>query len=76
MRHDAKAEGFRWLKQAEAGRKGAQKKIAPLDAYYIPTRYPNGLPDGIPAQIYTKTVAKEVLRMADQTLSFVRNKLL
>ncbi|MHA1372166.1 MAG: HEPN domain-containing protein, partial [Promethearchaeota archaeon] len=24
MRHDAKAEGFRWLKQAEADRKGAQ----------------------------------------------------
>jgi len=133
MRYDAKAEGFRWLKQAEADRIGAQllfdggsyhlacfvgqqiaekalkaylyaqgeefvvghsvealcrwaaefeaglddlrEEIAPLDAYYIPTRYPNGLPDGIPAQIYTKKVAKEVLRMADQTLSFVRNKL-
>jgi HEPN domain-containing protein len=25
-------------------------KISILDSYYIPTRYPNGLPEGIPAE--------------------------
>ena len=132
MKRDARAEGLRWIEQAEADRKGAKllfdggsyhlacfvgqqiaekalkaflyaqgeefvvghsvealcqwaseidkgfdelrEKIAPLDAYYIPTRYPNGLPDSIPAKIYTKPVALEVLRMADLTLAFVRNK--
>ena len=46
--------------------------VAPLDAYYIPTRYPNGLPDSIPARVYTRDAAETTLRMADQTLAFVR----
>src|SRR5437870_8455097 len=25
-----------------------------LDSYYIPTRYPNGLPDDIPARVYNR----------------------
>jgi HEPN domain-containing protein len=49
--------------------------VAPLDAYYIPTRYPNGLPDSIPARVYTQNAAEETLRMADQTLAFVKAKL-
>jgi len=61
-----------WAYEYEKGFNNLREKIAPLDAYYIPTRYPNGLPDSIPAKIYTKKVAKEVLRMADQTLEFVR----
>jgi HEPN domain-containing protein len=28
-----------------------------LDKYYIPTRYPNGLPDLTPGQVYTKSDA-------------------
>ncbi len=46
--------------------------IAPLDAYYIPTRYPNGLPDNIPARVYTRAAAEETLRMADHALAFVK----
>jgi HEPN domain-containing protein len=133
MRPDAKSEGFRWLEQAEADRKGAQllfdggsyhltcfvgqqvaekalkafvyaqgeefvighsvealcrwatqfdadfeklrESVAPLDGYYIPTRYPNSLPDSIPARVYTRTVAEEVLRLTDQVLDLVRKKL-
>ena len=46
-----------------------------LDGYYIPTRYPNGLPDSIPARVYTRPVAKEVLYLADQVLNTVKSKL-
>ena len=133
MKRDARAEGLRWLEQAEADRKGAQllydggsyhlacfigqqiaekalkafiyaqgeefvvghsvealsrwaaefdadfeqlrEAAAPLDGYYIPTRYPNGLPDSIPARVYTRPVAEEVLRLADQVLHLVEGKL-
>ena len=133
MRHDAKAEGLRWLEQAEADRVGAQllfdggsyhlacfvaqqiaetalkaflyaqgeefvvghsvealcrwaaesdaefeklrEAVAPLDGYYIPTRYPNSLPDSIPARVYTRAVAEETLRLADQALQTVQEKL-
>jgi HEPN domain-containing protein len=49
--------------------------VAPLDGYYIPTRYPTGLPDSIPARVYTRAAAEETLRLADQTLRLVQRKL-
>lgn len=36
-----------------------------LDSYYIPTRYPNGLPDGIPANVYNKAAAQGALTLAE-----------
>lgn len=30
----------------------------PLDKYYIPTRYPNGLPGGIPSDAFTAADAE------------------
>jgi len=132
MKHDAQAQGLRWLEQAEADRRGAQLlfdgesyhlacfiaqqvaekalkaylytrgeeivlghsvealcrraaeydsafadlrgSVATLDAYYIPTRYPNGLPDSIPARVFTRDAAIETLAMADQTVSLVTAK--
>lgn len=47
----------------------------PLDGYYIPTRYPNGLPDSIPARVYGRAVAEQVLATCDQVLAVVRQKL-
>ncbi len=52
-----------------------RQDVALLDAYYIPTRYPNGLPDNIPARVYTRAAAVETLRMADQTLALVTAKM-
>jgi HEPN domain-containing protein len=49
--------------------------VAPLDGYYIATRYPNGLPDSIPARVYTRSVAEEVLNLCDQALNLVHRKL-
>lgn len=54
-------------------------KILPLggslDKYYIPTRYPNGLPGGIPAEAYTEDDARIALSLASQILEFVAQKL-
>ena len=43
-----------------------------LDRYYIPTRYPNSLPDGIPAYSYTEKDGQEALRLCEKVLVFVR----
>lgn len=37
-------------------------------AFYIPTRYPNGLPSGIPAEAFSRSKAEEVLRLAEDAL--------
>ncbi|MBI4472596.1 MAG: HEPN domain-containing protein [Acidobacteria bacterium] len=46
-----------------------------LDSYYIPTRYPNGLPDSIPAKVFTETAAKDAVRMAGEAVDFVRSQI-
>jgi len=51
------------------------KRISILDSYYVPTRYPNGLPDGIPATVYTKDAAAESLKLAELTVDLARKKL-
>ena len=35
-----------------------------LDQYYIPTRYPNGLPGGIPAEVFTGSQAEDAVGRA------------
>ena len=65
----------RWAAQFDADSDKLKEAVAPLDGYYIPTRYPNSLPDSIPARVYTRAVAEEVLRLADQVLHLVRKKL-
>ena len=35
-----------------------------LDQYYIPTRYPNGLPGGIPAEMFTDSQAEDAVNRA------------
>jgi HEPN domain-containing protein len=39
---------------------------ARLDQLYIPTRYPNGLPGGVPAEVFTKEQAAEAIAQATQ----------
>lgn len=44
-----------------------------LDKLYIPTRYPNGLPEGlIPATAYTKRNAEQVREMARKILDNIK----
>lgn len=51
------------------------KKWAILDGYYIPTRYPDSLPDSIPARVYTKDAARESVRLADEIVRFVEERI-
>lgn len=51
------------------------RRWAILDGYYVPTRYPNGLPDSIPARVYTQDAAKEAVRLAKEIVVYVRERL-
>lgn len=52
-----------------------RKKTGPLDRYYIPTRYPNGLPGGIPADAYQEDDAVKAIDMAREVIEIVRQKM-
>ncbi|MFH1768863.1 MAG: HEPN domain-containing protein, partial [Candidatus Omnitrophota bacterium] len=51
-----------------------RNKTGSLDRYYIPTRYPNGLPGGIPADAYQEEDAVKAISMAEEVIEFIRNK--
>ena len=54
--------------------KNIEEKVADwatLDGYYIPTRYPNGLPDGIPARVYNQKIAQEAVSLASDVINTV-----
>ena len=42
-----------------------------LDSYYIPTRYPNGLPEDIPANVYNREAAVSALTLAEDVFAQV-----
>ena len=47
------------------------KRAGGLDKYYIPTRYPNGLPGGLPFEAFDEVDAKIALEMAALVLEYV-----
>lgn len=55
------------------GRKRATWSV--LDGYYVPTRYPNTVPDSIPARVYTEGAAREAVAMASEVVDFVEQRL-
>jgi HEPN domain-containing protein len=47
-----------------------------LDRYYIPTRYPNGLPGGIPSRYFDDPrEAKEAMQLAKNAIDLIEKKL-
>lgn len=51
------------------------ERAAKLDQYYIPTRYPNGLPGGVPSRFYTDPEeAREAMELARSVLEMVEGK--
>lgn len=59
----------------DSGFKDLLGDAAPLDKYYIPTRYPNGLPGGIPSQAFSIGDADMAIAMCARVLDFVRQRL-
>ncbi len=51
------------------------KRWSILDGYYVPTRYPNSLPDSIPAKVYTKEAALEAVGLAQEMVEYVSSQL-
>jgi HEPN domain-containing protein len=49
-------------------------RAAPLDHYYVPTRYPNSLPGGIPAEAFDETDARRALTLAVEVIRLVEAK--
>jgi HEPN domain-containing protein len=46
-----------------------------LDAYYIPTRYPNGHPEGAPFEHYGSLQSEQAIAYAGEILAFVRTEM-
>ena len=44
-----------------------------LDQYYIPTRYPNGLPDGVPADVFTRAQADGAVAGTQRIIDLARD---
>lgn len=51
---------------------GLTDLCAELDQFYISTRYPNGLPGGVPHEVYTSRQAARALADGQQVISAVR----
>jgi len=48
---------------------------AELDLHYLPSRYPNALPGGVPHRFYTKKKAEEVIACAQRVIKKVKASL-
>jgi HEPN domain-containing protein len=46
-----------------------------LDQYYLPTRYPDSLPGGVPHEVYTDAQAREATRLAQQLVDLTARSL-
>ena len=63
-----------WCCKYDPGFEG-KREWGILDTFYVPTRYPNGIPDGVPAEVYNKKSAEDAVELARNVVSFVEGKL-
>ena len=60
--------------EAEKGFEALRESCRILERYYIPTRYPNGLPyPAVPAESFTKGEAEEAIRLCESVLCLARS---
>lgn len=53
--------------------KDLRAEVAKLDRYYIPTRYPNGLPEGgQPSEAFDEKDAREAIAIAAKSVAYAR----
>lgn len=50
-------------------------ELAILDQYYIPTRYPNGLPGSTPYEVYTPAQARAAVEVAARVVKVAKTRL-
>ena len=50
-------------------------ELAVLDQYYIPTRYPNGLPGASPFEVYTEAQAQAAVSVCHTVIQLARGHL-
>lgn len=60
-----------WASKFDNRFEGLKNKISILDSYYIPTRYPNGLPEGIPAEIFNREAAEGAYKLVETTVQII-----
>ena len=61
--------------QADSTFRDLRKQVAALDRHYIPTRYPNGLPGGIPADAFDERDSAQAIERARLVLDFVSERI-
>jgi HEPN domain-containing protein len=59
---------------ADAGFAALKENGSFLDRFYIPTRYPNGLPGGIPSESFNERDAEEAMQAAKDIIDAVADK--
>jgi HEPN domain-containing protein len=64
-----------WAGESHPAFRDIEDEVATLDTYYIPTRYPDALPDIIPAEAYNSAAASGALEIAEKVLEAVRKLL-
>jgi HEPN domain-containing protein len=52
-----------------------KERAAPLDQFYLSTRYPNSLPGGVPAHAFARPDADRALDMAREVIAAVTRRL-
>jgi len=75
VRGHSVAELIDALSAVESGFSALRPRAAPLDAFYIPTRYPNGLPGGLPFETFGSAQSADALAMANDVLVAVQTRL-
>jgi HEPN domain-containing protein len=60
--------------KADADFNALKEKGSLLDRFYIPTRYPNGLPGGIPSESFSAKDSEEAMRAAKEIIDTVASK--
>ncbi len=51
------------------------EKAKVLDNFYVPSRYPNGHPEGAPFEHYGPLQSEEAIRYAGEILEYVRSRM-
>ena len=52
-----------------------EREAGSLDKYYIPTRYPDAPPGGIPSTAFDEEDARRAIGLAEKIAEFVKKKL-